>query len=577
MSKLEQETVGTSERSRDRWAKALSSLKSAQNDDLPPELLGALQGVLDRGALEPGAGEPLGLDMGGLGAILPPSAFFEALEQTSVAISITDPNARILYANCAYEALTGYRLEALIGRNQSINSDKKTPLTVYKSLWETILSGESWNGRLLNRREDGEAYVADLTITPIRADDGDILYFLCVHANVTDLHRLERRLTNQKQLTESVINLAPVIMALVDTDRAVVLDNLAYKTLMGDMQGREPADELLAALKDVIGEDLEEACRKNRSFADVEVSLEVGPDRTRWFSCSGEWVKEFDVAADAYFKRRTKDALLLCCTEITAQRREYQRAQFSAVRAMMAEQQMTQRVHEVATAAAFQLQGPLNVIKALSDMMRRQGRSDPSLEAALGQVLESGGLAIETLRHVTPKGVDEALTTIHLNDLVRDVLVVSMEGMAGLDISVDWHPSREPLYLIGRANSLRNLFKSVLDNAVDAIQKGASDWRKVRVTTRRSGDDRAEICIEDSGPGIPREVRSRAFEPFFSGWPNSAGKAGIGLSIARQAAADHGGSIEIDDRYKGGCRVRILLPLTNERRDKGEDARRRPV
>lgn len=528
-----------------RWVEALETLKTVHASELPPHVLAAIGGDFDA-----------------LSATLPASTFFEALEQTSLAITITDPEARILYVNSAFETLTGYGLENLIGQRQSINSHNKTPLTVYKDMWETILAGRTWRGRLLNRRADGEAYVVDLMITPICGYDGEIRYFLGVHSDATEHHKLERKLSNQKNLTETVINLAPVAMALVDTDGGVILDNLAYKTLMGDLKGAEPAELFLDALKSEIGDDLKKACRKNKTFANIEVSLDLrGGGGQRWFSCSGEWVKEFDVAPDSYFQRRTKDALLLCCTDITQQRREYQRAKYSAVRAMMVEQQMSQRIREIVSAATFQMQGPLNVIKAMGDMLRRQQRADPSIETALAQVLESGGQAIKMLENVTPQGADEPMTNVHVNEILRDVLVLSMEQMTAADVAVDWHPSREPLHVMGRANALRNMFKNILDNASDAIEHSSDPWRKVRVVTRRSPDGQAEICIEDSGPGMPREIRSRAFEPFFSGWTKLRGKAGIGLAIARQVATDHGGAIEIDDRYRRGCRVRILLPL----------------
>lgn len=79
---------------------------------------------------------------GGLG--LPPRVFFETTEQASVAISITDPDAIILYANAAFERVTGYRADEVIGKNESLLSYRTTPRGYYERMWTDIKSGKSW-------------------------------------------------------------------------------------------------------------------------------------------------------------------------------------------------------------------------------------------------------------------------------------------------------------------------------------------------------------------------------------------------------------------------------------------------
>ena len=66
----------------------------------------------------------------GTGELLPPRLFQETVEQAPVAISITDPDARILYANAAFEALAGYRRVEVIGQKESMLSSKSTPDSV---------------------------------------------------------------------------------------------------------------------------------------------------------------------------------------------------------------------------------------------------------------------------------------------------------------------------------------------------------------------------------------------------------------------------------------------------------------
>lgn len=516
-----------------RWSVALDGYRRARGQDLPAKLLDALGGA----------------------QALPTPGFFEMIEQMAVPVTITDADHAIVYANSAFETLSGYKRDALIGQRWAPAAPDAAPEAEAR-MREAVAARQAWSGRLCDRREDGGHYIVDLTVTPICAADGALLYVLGIHEDATALHALETRLANQKALTEAVINSAPVMMALVGLDRRVILDNLAYKTLMGDLDGREPAAALLAGLAPILGEDLAEAARLNRTAAHAEIRLDMPKGRPpRWFSCAASWVKDGDAPAP-----EARDALLLVCADITRQRAEHQRAQTHAVRAMMVEQQMTASTREILTAAAYQLQAPLNVMQAVSTMLARQQRADPAITAALGQLRESTEAALSMLRNSIPNPVDEAPGLVNINALLRDVMVILADRMSAYDVAVDWSPSAQPLEVIGRPNALRNLFRQLLDNAIDAIHDGDDGWRKLRLATKPRADRGVEVVIEDSGPGIARDQRAHVFEPFYSAWTKAKNRSGMGLAIARQVAADHGGGIEMDDQFRHGCRMRVFLP-----------------
>jgi len=71
-----------------------------------------------------------------------------------------------------------------------------------------------------------------------------------------------------------------------------------------------------------------------------------------------------------------------------------------------------------------------------------------------------------------------------------------------------------------------------------------------------------QIRIADTGPGVPRELRSRIFEPFFTTKDIGQG-LGLGLSICREIIVAHGGSLELDDSYGPGACFVIGLPVTS--------------
>ena len=79
------------------------------------------------------------------------------------------------------------------------------------------------------------------------------------------------------------------------------------------------------------------------------------------------------------------------------------------------------------------------------------------------------------------------------------------------------------------------------------------------VITLRIGTrvDQHELVIEvmDNGPGVPEMHRLKVFEPFFCGWTQAKSHAGMGLTLAQEVVINHGGSMEVDPDFLGGCRV----------------------
>ncbi|HNA29665.1 MAG TPA: PAS domain S-box protein, partial [Thiobacillaceae bacterium] len=68
----------------------------------------------------------------------PLEVFRQAVEQSALAISITDAKARILYANPAFQRVTGYGREEVLGHNESLLSYRVTPRIVYESMWAQL-------------------------------------------------------------------------------------------------------------------------------------------------------------------------------------------------------------------------------------------------------------------------------------------------------------------------------------------------------------------------------------------------------------------------------------------------------
>ncbi len=523
---------------------ALSEFLASPPDGTPPELVEALA-LMGGNAANP----------------LPPRLFFEAVEQSPIAISITDAKATILYANRAFENLTGYGRTEVLGQNEAILSNNATPNSVYSQLWRTIQAKQTWTGALVNRTKQGGDYLAELTISPVLDRDGDLKYFLGMHRDVTKVHELEGALRQQKARIETVLDAAPVIVVLLDSAGRVILDNQEYKRLLDDLMGKEPVEVLRAAISEQLGIDAFAACLDGRAFKNVEVSIDIrGHQGPRWFACSGTPVDEADPTARSYFGNTDtgERRLLLLANDITGRRREIERAHLENLRARLAEQQLMHGTREALAAAIYQIQVPLNVIKAATGMLRSGAGNLDALAGMLDQISESGGKALATLTAALPEEPREAGVMVNVNALLRQVLELETDRLLANGIVVDWRPAHVLPELPAHKDQLRSMFKHLIDNAIQALRESGRPNRELSLTTR-SLDHGVEVEIQDNGPGIPADDRYRVFEPFHIGWRNRRGRAGMGLALSQEIVNAHGGSIAVDPDFADGCLIRLSL------------------
>jgi nitrogen fixation negative regulator NifL len=485
--------------------------------------------------------------------------FERVVEQADLAVSITDPKANIVYVNPAFTRITGYTPEQAIGKNESMLSHKVTPPEVYQSLWGKLAARESWNGRLVNRRADGGKYLAELVISPVLDAQGQVIHFLGLHRDVTDLHRLESEVKNQKALIESVVDAAPVAMALLDGEDSVLLDNHEYKKLMGDLAMAEPATAILDAVRADLGHGLGSPKPGMHAFLNQEVRIDPPNNRpARWFSCSGIWVRRDEVEADSFFDQQNSIYLLLVAMEITELRAQQEKSRMAVLKAMLAEEDRINSLRESLAGAAFQLEGPMNVMSTVLATMDRR-RESPTATDALRSALAAAREAIATLRAAIPAESEEVPTTVNLNEVLHEVLNLSTGRMLAAGVRVGWQPQSVLPAVHGYPNRLRAMLKALVDNAIEAMNVRGWHERDLSVASR-SIDGGIEILIEDTGPGVPVGARLKVFEPFYTTKKNG-GHLGTGLSSALQVVQDHGGAIEVDPADGGGCRVRVVLPL----------------
>jgi PAS domain S-box-containing protein len=157
--------------------------------------------------------------------------FKRATRASGHAIFITDTDGTIEHVNPAFEEITRYTASEAVGETPRILDSGEMSTAFFEELWETICSGNVWEGELINERADGTLYHARQTIAPVVVD-GDTEAFVAVQNDVTEQQRREEQLRTRTH----AIDEAPVGISITDAtqeDNPMVYVNDAFVELTG--------------------------------------------------------------------------------------------------------------------------------------------------------------------------------------------------------------------------------------------------------------------------------------------------------------------------------------------------------
>lgn len=158
-----------------------------------------------------------------------------------------------------------------------------------------------------------------------------------------------------------------------------------------------------------------------------------------------------------------------------------------------------------------------------------------------------------------------------LNNLVRQAVEQMGSPPESLSLQIDLASQLPPVQ--GAAAQLLRVISNLVSNAREAMDDRGTIAIKtylVRGKRPQSGQGRGEngltvaLAVTDSGPGIPPDVRTKIFDPFFSTKSGSRRGTGLGLSIVQAVAEDHGGRVEVESTPGIGSCFTVYIPASRE-------------
>lgn len=192
----------------------------------------------------------------------------QTVEQSPSMMFITNTEGTIEYANAKFYEVTEYSPEEIIGKSPRILKSGHTPQSVYQDLWSTILAGRIWQGELEDRRKNGQSFWAEVTITPIRSEDGSITHYSSSHIDITERKKAEAQMREARDQAVIAYRVKSDLMANMSHELRTPLNAIIgfsstilegvfgpvghekYREYVGDI--RQSGEHLLGLINDIL-------------------------------------------------------------------------------------------------------------------------------------------------------------------------------------------------------------------------------------------------------------------------------------------------------------------------------------
>lgn len=209
---------------------------------------------------------------------------------------------------------------------------------------------------------------------------------------------------------------------------------------------------------------------------------------------------------------------------------------------------------EMAAGIAHEINNPLAIIMGSSDQILRSLKKPEmnverleTLTLKIQSTVDRISLIIKSLRILSRNGERDPYVNLKIDNFLDPSIEISRQRFLEEKVELELVKPMLDVYCVGQEIQLSQVMMNLLSNAFDAAYDGAAPrWVRLEV---KPIEDTVEIYVQDSGHGIPEDVKPKIMDPFFTTKAINKG-TGLGLSISKSIIEQHGGSLTLDETAK---------------------------
>ncbi len=481
-----------------------------------------------------------------------------AVKSINSAITITDTDRNIIYVNPTHKGIFGYDPEELIGRSSKVLYPSQDPTGVSEKIYDAVfLLG--WQGERIATKKNGDVFPVYEKTSAIKGADGKEIGIVSVQDDITQRKRLEQALKESEEKYRTLIETASTPVITVNDKGIINLFNPAAEKLF------EYEDE------EVIDKNIVEFISKNfrKHFEDGfnkdnEIDILHYIENTMEIKGLKKGGDEFPMEVSiSKCKIEGREVFTIIIFDITERKNLEQQLLQSAKLAA---------VGELISGVTHEVNNPLAVVLGYSEMLIQEHEADEELLKIVKIIHSESERARKVIHNLLSFArqhkPDKEL--VKINEVIDNTISLTEYDLRKHKIEIEKNYDESLPSILADPNQLQQVFLNLIINAQHAIADQKNPGKIIISTGKSDGSDHVEICIEDSGPGIPEKILEKIFDPFFTTKPVGKG-TGLGLSVSFGIIERHSGRISVESEEGRGTKFHIVLPLDTTPKDQTED------
>jgi signal transduction histidine kinase len=225
----------------------------------------------------------------------------------------------------------------------------------------------------------------------------------------------------------------------------------------------------------------------------------------------------------------------------------------SEARAELIRNERIATIGRLSTSLVHDLRNPLAAIYGGAELLVDSNLTGEQVKRLASNIYKSSRRIQELLQDLiqVSRGREDHREPCRLTEIAGAAAEECRQSADGCNVGIVVDIDCELEFILARSR-VERVFQNLINNAVEAMPGGG----QVTISARREAET-VVVDVEDSGPGVPAEIRDRLFQPFVTSGKRSG--LGLGLALSRQTVLDHGGDLWLEDG-PGGARFRVRFP-----------------
>jgi PAS domain S-box-containing protein len=536
-----------------KWVREKAELESDHNGKLLGGF-GTVQDITERKQIET--------------ALKETSEYLDSLlNYANAPIIVWDPEFKITKFNHAFEHMSGYKVDDVLGKHLSVLFPEKTREESLTEIQHT-LAGEQWEGQEIPiLRKDGNLRTVLWNSANIHAADGKTLVATIAQGqDITERKLLEEKLFQSERKYRSLYETSMDGIASADMEGRITECNDAYAQMLGYSKDELKALSYIQLTpekwhqmeQEITREQVtkrghsdlyeKELIRKDGSI--VPVSIRVWLVRDEKWAPIGMWAIVRDVTRRKHLEnelKRYSEHLEHLVDERTKKLKDAERLA---------------AIGETAAMVGHDIRSPLQTVEGAIYLAKEEIKALPSRTQEISNIEEMLNSIHEETTYVNKivsdlqdyaRPLEPQLEEIDTKQLINGALAtVHIPSTVEVAVTVEQNCCN----MIVDPTMMKRILANLITNALQAMP----DEGKLTIAAIKKQDE-VHISVRDTGQGIPEENRAKIFQPLFS---TKAKGQGFGLAVVKRLVEAHNGTITFNTEVGKGTAFTVVIPLAKE-------------